>query len=158
MDEYTDEIRDLISEAGYDSEPITAVVKFRRGLNSYIHEPISRLVHDHPAHNDPEAWYRVASILDQNHADMEALYPPPPPISEDRPEEIPVELVPLPPPPPTVIIQPVEIRWVMLQAPPKSCANSFEALSPKPEGLISDLIEIATEPTASTTKVSLPPR
>jgi hypothetical protein len=67
VDDYLDDIRDLISESGY-SDLKTIVVKFRRGLNPGIANTVATMAAGRPDDLDPEAWYEAAIRIDQNQA------------------------------------------------------------------------------------------
>jgi hypothetical protein len=65
VDEYVDDFRELIDQAGY-TEGLAIVVKFRRGLNKAIQDQIANIPIGRPADNDPEAWYNAAIQADEN--------------------------------------------------------------------------------------------
>ena len=56
---YIDEFEDLISLSKY-SDPITTVIKFRRGLNTTTQDKIAESGSDRPADDKPEDWYKAA--------------------------------------------------------------------------------------------------
>jgi phage terminase Nu1 subunit (DNA packaging protein) len=60
MDEYIDEFRDLIDQAGY-REGLTIVMKFCKGLQRDIQDRIATLANGCPDDADPHAWY--AAVL-----------------------------------------------------------------------------------------------
>jgi hypothetical protein len=72
LDEYLDEFQDLLADSGY-TDPKTAVVKFRRGLNTQIQNAIATMVTGRPLDTDPEGWYGMARTVDQNRAANEAF-------------------------------------------------------------------------------------
>jgi hypothetical protein len=59
MDEYIDEFRDLIDQAGY-REGLAVVMKFCKGLRRDIQDQIATLVNGRPDDADPNAWYAAA--------------------------------------------------------------------------------------------------
>jgi hypothetical protein len=65
VDEYVDDFRELIDQAGY-TEGLAIVVKFRRGLNKAIQDQIANIPIGRPADNDPETWYNAAIRADEN--------------------------------------------------------------------------------------------
>jgi hypothetical protein len=72
LDEYLDEFQDLLADSGY-TDPKTAVIKFRRGLNTQIQNAIATMVTSRPSDTDPEGWYSMARTVDQNRAANEAF-------------------------------------------------------------------------------------
>lgn len=72
VDEYLDGFLDLIQDSGY-SDPKTIVVKFRRGLDRRISSALGSLAVGRPSDTDPDAWYAMATTLDQNRAAEEAF-------------------------------------------------------------------------------------
>jgi hypothetical protein len=72
LDEYLDEFQDLLADSGY-TDPKTAVVKFRRGLNTQIQNAIATMVTGRPSDTNPEGWYGMARTVDQNRAANEAF-------------------------------------------------------------------------------------
>ena len=65
VDEYVDDFKELIDQAGY-SEGLAIVVKFRRGLQREIQDQIAHLAFGRPGDDDPEAWYDAAIRSDEN--------------------------------------------------------------------------------------------
>jgi hypothetical protein len=65
VDDYIDDFRELIDQAGY-KEGLPIVVKFRRGLNREIQDQIAQLVSGRPPDNDPEQWYTAAVTAEEN--------------------------------------------------------------------------------------------
>jgi hypothetical protein len=65
VDEYVDDFRELIEQAGY-TEGLAIVVKFRRGLAKGIQDQIANIPIGRPSDNDPEAWYNAAIRADEN--------------------------------------------------------------------------------------------
>jgi len=72
LDDYVDEFQDLIADAGY-TDPKTIVVKFRRGLNSHIQNAVATMASGRPSDTNPEEWYSMARIVDENRATNEAF-------------------------------------------------------------------------------------
>ena len=64
MDEYLDEFRDLIDQAGY-TEDLAIVIKFRRGLRRDIQDQIATLP-GRPKDDDQEGWYLLATQCTNN--------------------------------------------------------------------------------------------
>ena len=73
VDDYLDQFRDLIYDSGY-TDPKTVVVKFRRGLDRRISTALTGMRYRRPSDTDPEAWFRLAVRMDQNHAADEAFH------------------------------------------------------------------------------------
>ena len=67
LDEYIDKFQDLIADSGY-SDPKTIVVKFRRGLSAQIQNSVATMASGRPSDANPEAWYAMARVVDQNRA------------------------------------------------------------------------------------------
>jgi len=67
LDDYIDEFQDLITDSGY-TDPKTIVVKFRRGLNTQVQNAIATMASGRPSDVNPEQWYAMARIVDQNRA------------------------------------------------------------------------------------------
>jgi len=65
MDEYIDEFRDLIDQAGY-LEGLAIVTKFRCGLQRDIQDLIAQLPIGRPADDKPEDWYAAALRIAEN--------------------------------------------------------------------------------------------
>jgi Retrotransposon gag protein/Zinc knuckle len=72
LDDYIDEFQDLVAESGY-TDPKTIVVKFRRGLNAQIQNPVATMASGRPSDASPSAWYDMARTVDQNRAANEAF-------------------------------------------------------------------------------------
>ena len=62
----------LVSDARY-TDPLTLVVKFRRGLKLSIQSQIATMPFGRPADTDPEAWYVAAQRIDQARLTNEAF-------------------------------------------------------------------------------------
>jgi Retrotransposon gag protein/Zinc knuckle len=73
FDDYLDEFQDLVTDAGY-TDPKTIVVKFRRGLNAQIQNMVATMASGRPSDTNPEGWYRMARIVDENRATNEAFH------------------------------------------------------------------------------------
>ena len=73
VDNYLDQFQDLIYDSGY-TDPKTVVVKFRRGLDRRILTALAGMTYGRPSDMDPEAWFRLAVWMDQNHAADEAFH------------------------------------------------------------------------------------
>ena len=67
MDDYLDEFRDLITDAGY-TDSKTIVVKFWRGLDSEIQDAIATMPYGRPSDTSLNSWYEAAQNIDQNQA------------------------------------------------------------------------------------------
>jgi hypothetical protein len=65
VNEYCDEFEDLLERSGY-MEDLTAVMKFRRGLDRDIQDKIAESGVGCPSNSDPMSWYDAAKRLDQN--------------------------------------------------------------------------------------------
>ena len=72
LDDYTDEFQDLIADVGY-TDPMTIVVKFQRGLNAQIQNAVATMASGRPSDTNPEEWYSMARVVDQNRATNEAF-------------------------------------------------------------------------------------
>lgn len=72
VDDYLDQFRDLIYDSGY-TDPKTIVVKFRRGLDRRISTSLAGMASGRPSDTDPEAWFKLAVLMDQNRAADEAF-------------------------------------------------------------------------------------
>ena len=72
VDDYLDDLRDLISESGY-SDLKTIVVKFQRGLNPMIVDVVATMASGRPDDLDLDAWYEAAIRIDQNQAANDAF-------------------------------------------------------------------------------------
>lgn len=65
VDDYLDEFRELVFQAGY-TEGLAIVMKFRRGLNREIQDQIAQLAIGRPQDDKPEEWYQAAVTADEN--------------------------------------------------------------------------------------------
>jgi hypothetical protein len=72
VDDYLDQFRDLVYDSGY-TDPKTIVVKFRRGLDRRIATALAGMASGRPSDTDPEAWFKLAVLMDQNRAADEAF-------------------------------------------------------------------------------------
>ena len=72
IEEYLDDFRYLVDEAGY-TEGLGIVMKFRRGLNPTLQNQIAVLGQGRPADDDPEAWYAAARLYEQSRASNAAF-------------------------------------------------------------------------------------
>ena len=72
VEEYLDEFRYLIDEAGYQ-EGLGIVMKFRRGLNPSLQNQIAILGQGRPSDSNPEAWYTAARLYEQSRASNAAF-------------------------------------------------------------------------------------
>jgi hypothetical protein len=72
VDDYLDRFRDLVNDSGY-TDPKTIVVKFRRGLDRQISTALAGMASGRPSDTDPEAWFKLATLMDQNRAADEAF-------------------------------------------------------------------------------------
>ena len=72
MNDYLDEFRDLITDAGY-TDSKTTVVKFRKGLDSEIQDAIGTMAYGQPSDTSPSSWYEAAKNIDQNRAANKAF-------------------------------------------------------------------------------------
>jgi hypothetical protein len=73
VDEYLDSFRDLVYDSGY-TDPKTIVVKFRRGLDRRLSNALAGMTTGRPSDTDPEAWFRLATQMDQNTAADRAFH------------------------------------------------------------------------------------
>jgi hypothetical protein len=69
--DYLDQFRDLIYDSGY-TDPKTIVVKFW-GLDRWIATALAGIASGPPSDTDPEAWFKLAVLMDQNRAADEAF-------------------------------------------------------------------------------------
>ena len=81
VDEYLDSFQDLVYDSGY-TDPKTIVVKFCQGLEHRISNALAGMITGRPSDTDPEAWFRLATQMDQNTAADRAFHasltaPPP---------------------------------------------------------------------------------
>lgn len=65
VDDYVDDFKDLIAQAGY-KEGLAIVVKFRRGLRRDIQDQIAQMTAGRPSDDHPEEWYQAAITSDEN--------------------------------------------------------------------------------------------
>ena len=72
VEEYLDEFRYLVDQAGYE-EGLGIVMKFRRGLNPSLQNQIAILGDGRPADNNPGAWYAAARLYEQSRASNAAF-------------------------------------------------------------------------------------
>ena len=72
VDDYLDRFRDIVHDSGY-TDPKTIVVKFRRGLDRQISMALAGMASGRPSDTDPEAWFKLATLMDQNRAADEAF-------------------------------------------------------------------------------------
>jgi hypothetical protein len=72
VNDYLDQFQDLIDDSGY-TDPKTIVVKFRRGLDRRISTALAGMASGRPSDMDPEAWFNLAVLMDQNRAADEAF-------------------------------------------------------------------------------------
>jgi hypothetical protein len=70
---YIDEFKDLIDLSGY-TDPITIMLKFRRGLNSTTQDRIVKSGTDRPGDTDFNGWFKAARHLGLNHLANEAFH------------------------------------------------------------------------------------
>jgi len=63
VEEYVDEFRMLISEAGYTDGRVI-VIKFRRGLRTAIQTQVATAT-DRPEDHNYKAWYEAAKRIDR---------------------------------------------------------------------------------------------
>jgi hypothetical protein len=59
VEAYIDEFKDLVDLSGY-TDPITIVLKFRRGLNSATQDRIAESGMDRPQDRDFDGWFKAA--------------------------------------------------------------------------------------------------
>jgi hypothetical protein len=73
LDEYIDEFEELLRKSGYEDGKV-AVVKFRRGLDPRIQNPIAcSQPESRPADDNVKSWITAARTLDQNRQANEAF-------------------------------------------------------------------------------------
>jgi hypothetical protein len=65
MDEYINEFKSLIKQAGYN-QGLAVVVKFHQGLNKDIQDMIANIPISRPSNDHPQAWYDAAIQADEN--------------------------------------------------------------------------------------------
>ena len=73
VDEYLDQFQDLVHDSGY-KDPKTVVVKFRHGLDCRISNALAGMTTGQPSDTDPEAWFHLATQMDQNSATDKAFH------------------------------------------------------------------------------------
>jgi hypothetical protein len=73
VEAYIDEFKDLIDLSGY-TDPITIILKFRRGLNSTTQNRIAESGTDRLGDTDFNGWFKVARHLDLNCLANEAFH------------------------------------------------------------------------------------
>jgi hypothetical protein len=73
VEAYIDEFKDLVDLSGY-TDPITIVLKFRRGLNSTTQDRIAESGTDRPMDRDFDGWFKAARRLDLNRLANEAFH------------------------------------------------------------------------------------
>jgi hypothetical protein len=73
VEAYIDEFKDLVNLSGY-TDPITIVLKFRRGLNSTTQDRIAESGMDRPQDRDFDGWFKAAQRLDLNCLANEAFH------------------------------------------------------------------------------------
>jgi hypothetical protein len=73
VEAYIDEFKDLIDLSGY-TDPITIVLKFRRGLNPTTQDRIAESGTDRLQDRDFDSWFKAAHCLDLNHLANEAFH------------------------------------------------------------------------------------
>ncbi|PPR04599.1 hypothetical protein CVT26_014757 [Gymnopilus dilepis] len=143
VDDYLDQFLDLVHDSGYE-DPVTKVVKFRRGLNHNIFLALGQLVIGWPADNDPEEWYRLAVQMDLNQASDHVFHasiaPQPAPSSPPDHSSIPQTLpVPATPSVPQVFdvwqMDSSRLRALLQARNPMEMVPSTKLDSSKPEAL-----------------------
>jgi len=72
LEDYLDELDTLLDLSGY-SDPLTKVVKFRRGLEPHLQNRIAEMAAGRPQDNDLEAWKHAARRIDHNRLANEAF-------------------------------------------------------------------------------------
>jgi hypothetical protein len=73
VEAYIDEFKDLVDLSGY-TDPITIVLKFRRGLNLMTQDRIAESGTDRLSDMDFDGWFKVAQRLDLNRLGNEAFH------------------------------------------------------------------------------------
>jgi hypothetical protein len=74
IDAYTDEFKELIALSGY-TDPITVVLKFRRGLHPTTQDKITASgTEDRPKDNNLQGWLQAAQRFNLNQLANEAFY------------------------------------------------------------------------------------
>jgi hypothetical protein len=73
VEAYIDEFKDLVDLSGY-TDPITIVLKFRRGLNPTTQDRIAESGTDRPQDRAFDGWFKVARCLDLNRLANEAFH------------------------------------------------------------------------------------
>lgn len=72
LEDYIDEVQTLLDKSGY-VDPLTHVVKFRRGLDPTLQSQIAEITMGRPGDNDLEGWKFAARRIDQNRQANEAF-------------------------------------------------------------------------------------
>jgi hypothetical protein len=73
VEAYIDEFKDLVDLSGY-TDPITIVLKFRRGLSPMTQDRITESGMDRPGDTDFNGWFKAARRLDLNRLVNEAFH------------------------------------------------------------------------------------
>jgi hypothetical protein len=73
VEAYIDEFKDLVDLSGY-TDPITIVLKFRRGLSPTTQDRITESGTDRPGDTDFNGWFKAARRLDLNRLANEAFH------------------------------------------------------------------------------------
>jgi hypothetical protein len=73
VEAYIDGFKDLVDLSGY-TDPITIVLKFRRGLNSTTQDRIAESGTGRPGDTDFNGWFKAARCLDLNRLANEAFH------------------------------------------------------------------------------------
>jgi hypothetical protein len=73
LEAYIDEFKDLIDLSWY-TDPITIVLKFRRGLSPTTQDRITESGMDRPGDTDFNGWFKAAQRLDLNRLANEAFH------------------------------------------------------------------------------------
>jgi hypothetical protein len=73
IEAYIDEFKDLIDLSGY-TDPITIVLKFRRGLSPTTQDRIAESGMDRPSDTDFNGWFKATRCLDLNCLANEAFH------------------------------------------------------------------------------------
>jgi hypothetical protein len=73
VEAYIDEFKDLVDLSGY-TDPITIILKFRRGLNLTTQDRIAESGTDRPGDADFNGWFKAARCLDFNRLANEAFH------------------------------------------------------------------------------------
>jgi hypothetical protein len=70
---YINKFKDLVDLSGY-TDPMTIVLKFRRGLNPTTQDRITESGTDRPSDMDFDGWFKVAQCLDLNRLANEGFH------------------------------------------------------------------------------------